>query len=668
MTSPLHNETHKKWEGRIVNGKFPLHQYLGTTSGRAVFLTEFDGKKAVLKLVPVNSQTKDKLLLQWQRIASISHPNLLQMYECGRCELNGASLMLLYAVMEYADVDLAHILAERPITTAETQEMLKPLLEVLADVHSRGLVHAHLYPSNIMAVGDRIKISTDSLCTPEEFKAALISRKANVYDAPEIAQGEISAASDVWSMGVTVIEALTLRQPVMATAEGLSADDLKKIQPVQPEQIPPPFIDIVRNCLRLEPKTRWNIAEISTRLAFANFMAHTPGIEHVATPEVVSEIESTSQEIANAQQQPITPQQAQEALAPESIEPEREGIEAFDWDEEPLFAAPQRNAGFVEADDTMHLDLVPAELFEEPAAVAHLSDSALNESALSESALNESLLNEADLEEDIRDEDEDFVSDLEPDLVSTTSSTFTAPKKIHAAAGTKKALPKWAYYIPFAAAALAIVIFIPKHHSSAAQGQIVQLQSAPAQNPTTTQAATLAAPIPVPSNTRRSRHEREATDDVAQSRRSRRHHHQSDSPMEQASVVEPAPAAPAPSVTAPAASTPAASTPAGNANDNAKGGIMHQALPKIPKEIRENMGGAVLVWVHVSVDPAGHVTQTSFDSAGPNPDIAQLTQQAAQQWRFSAPQVNGEKVAAEWTLRFTIARDSMRVVPVQVTP
>jgi hypothetical protein len=647
MTSPLQNETHKKWEGRVVNGKFPLHQYLGTSNGRAIFLTELgDGKKAVIKLVPVTSQTKDKLLYQWQRTAKISHPNLLQFHESGRCELNGASLMLLYAVMEYADVDLARILAERPITPAETQEMLKPLLEVLADVHSRGLVHAQIHPSNIMAVGESIKLSSDSLCTPEEFKALRMSRKANVYDAPEIAQGEISVASDVWSLGVTLIEALTLRQPVMATAEGLSTDDLKKIQPVQPEQIPPPFIDIVRNSLRLEPKTRWNIAEISTRLAFANFMAHTPGIEHAGS---------------KAAQNPDVPQvhAREELLATKPSEAQRTGVSSVDWDEEPLFAQPQSQAEFVQAEDAAHLNLVPAELFEEPAAVAHLSDSALSEAALRASVLSEPGLEEITAD-DLAEEEEDFTADLEPDTFSSE------PGKIHVAAGAKKSLPKWAYYAPLIAAALAIVIFIPKHHTAAVPAPEAQVQPVSAPNPQMAMQA--APPVPAPSaaalSTRhRSRREREDMEDVAQSRRSRRHHHPSDSPIEQASVMEPAPAAPAQSIP-----TPAASTPAKNAKDDAKGGIVHQVLPKIPKEIRTGMQGPVLVWVHVAVDPSGHVTQTSFDSAGPNPDIAQLTQQAAQQWRFSAPQVNGEKVAAEWTLRFTIARDSMRVVPVQVTP
>lgn len=647
MTSPLQNETHKKWEGRVVNGKFPLHQYLGTTNGRAVFLTELsDGKKAVIKLVPVTSQTKDKLLFQWQRIAKISHPNLLQFYESGRCELNGASLMLLYAVMEYADVDLARVLAGRPITPAETQEMLKPLLEVLADVHSRGLVHAQIHPSNIFAVGENIKLCSDSLCTPEEFKAMRMVRKATIYDAPEIAQGEISVASDVWSLSVTLIEALTLRQPVMATAEGLSPDDLKKIQPVQPEQIPSPFIDIVRNSLRLEPKLRWNIAEISTRLAFANFMAHTPGIARVAEPEVMAS--SVPQKV-----------HAKEPLAQESIATEHTGIQSVDWDEEPLFARPQGQAEFVNAEDAAHLNLVPAELFEEPAAVAHLSESALSESVSSDAELDEITAN--------AEEDEDFAADLEPDTFSVE------PNEIHVASGPKKALPKWAYYVPFAAAALAIIIFIPKHHSTAAPTQVAQVQSA-APNPQTMMQAAPSASAPIatqaPANTRRSRREREANEDVAQSRRSRRHHHQSDSPIEQASVVEPAPVAAVPASPAPSISAPAASTVTGNVNtnNNAKGGIVHQVLPKIPKEVRKDMQNPVLVWVHVSVDPAGHVTNTSFDSAGPNPDIAQLALQAAQQWRFSAPQVKGEKVAAEWTLRFTIARDSMRVVPVQVTP
>ena len=49
-------ETWKSWEGRVVEGKFPLRQWLGGSDHSAVFLTEsanLPSQKIAIKLIPV---------------------------------------------------------------------------------------------------------------------------------------------------------------------------------------------------------------------------------------------------------------------------------------------------------------------------------------------------------------------------------------------------------------------------------------------------------------------------------------------------------------------------------------------------------------------------------------------------------------------------------------
>ena len=48
----------KNWEGRVIDGKFPLLQWLGGSEDSAVFLTERRGsgpQKAAIKLIPSGS-------------------------------------------------------------------------------------------------------------------------------------------------------------------------------------------------------------------------------------------------------------------------------------------------------------------------------------------------------------------------------------------------------------------------------------------------------------------------------------------------------------------------------------------------------------------------------------------------------------------------------------
>src|ERR1700688_3092854 len=192
----------KQWEGQIVNGTFPLRQYLGGSEHSAVFLTERRGRepqRAVIKLIPADPATAGVQLSRWEATAKVSHPHLLRLFETGSCQLD--KLVLLYVVMEYAEENLGQILPQRPLTPEETRDLLEPALDALAFIHGKGLVHGRLKPSNVMAAQDQLKLSSDSLMKAGEPVAG--SAWASAYDAPEIASGKILPASDSWSLGVT---------------------------------------------------------------------------------------------------------------------------------------------------------------------------------------------------------------------------------------------------------------------------------------------------------------------------------------------------------------------------------------------------------------------------------------------------------------------------------
>jgi TonB family protein len=250
------SEAWKQWEGQVVNGEFPLRQYLGGDENSAVFLTEYgeQGLPAAIKVVPAHPENAEFQLSQWELAAKLSHPHLIRLLQLGRCQLGDTAL--LYAVMEDAEEDLSQILPQRELTAAEAREMLEPVLDALAYLHGQGFVHGHIKPANIMAVEDQLKISSDGLCRVDEWTGGV--GKPGVYDAPEIAGREISPAADVWSLGMTVVEALTQRLPVWEGSE--------QGEPVVPETLPAPFLEIARHCLRRDPQRRWTLTEIAAGL------------------------------------------------------------------------------------------------------------------------------------------------------------------------------------------------------------------------------------------------------------------------------------------------------------------------------------------------------------------------------------------------------------------
>jgi TonB family protein len=250
-------DTWKAWEGRVVEGKYPLRQWLGSSGHSAVFLTEFaeqPSQRVAIKLVRVDEGNGEPQLSQLQVTKKLSHPHLIRTFDCGVCRMDGSPF--LYVVMECADDDLSQIIPERPLHPSEVSDLLPPVLDALFYLHKNGFVHGRVKPSNVLAAGDQLKLSSDQVAPVAQQDGA--RRRRDVYDAPETAAGIISPAGDIWSVGVTLLAALT--QSVTAAEQASPTNrDL-------PETIPDPFRGIVRECLQLDPKRRCPLKEIQERM------------------------------------------------------------------------------------------------------------------------------------------------------------------------------------------------------------------------------------------------------------------------------------------------------------------------------------------------------------------------------------------------------------------
>lgn len=295
------SEQWKKWEGQPVEGKFVLGQCLAGTEFNAVFLTELPeppGQKAVLKLVAAGSPAAEAQLGFWKRAAHLTHPNLLTIFDAGRCRLE--DLSFIYAVMEYAEENLGEILPQRALTPEEVRDVLDPALDVLVYLHGKGFVHGHVKASNILATHDRLKLSSDSLFPIGEQRQLLRGR--DIYDAPEMQSAPVSAKEDVWSLGVTLVEALTQHPPVVSSEQ--SAD------PGVPRELPDLFLVIAKHALRRDPHHRWSIAEIAARLnpaplAAAAAVASSAPVSPMAPPAPISNLSPLNVPLASEPAVPL---------------------------------------------------------------------------------------------------------------------------------------------------------------------------------------------------------------------------------------------------------------------------------------------------------------------------------------------------------------------------
>ncbi len=315
------SESWKQWERQIVNARFLLQRFLGSSEHSAVFLTErgTPPQKVAIKFIQVDERDAQLQLSRWQRTAKLSHPHLLRNFESGRCRLG--EFDLLFLLMEYAEENLAQFLSQRPLTPAEARDVLTPALQALAFLHGEGFVHGHVRPSNILAIEDQLKLSSDGISsiaepsyspaaeTPQGAAAAGL-RHPSSYDAPEVANGIISPAGDIWSLGITLIESLTQHLPASAGPD-----------PLVPDTLPALFLDIVRHCLQRDPQRRWTVVEIAARLNPASVAASgsaatsasAPSSAHVGTaaapalmPAAPSQAPATTSS-ASAKSEPARP-------------------------------------------------------------------------------------------------------------------------------------------------------------------------------------------------------------------------------------------------------------------------------------------------------------------------------------------------------------------------
>ncbi len=246
----------KQWEGHVIDGRFRLHQYVGGSAHSGVFLTEYGTQtpqRAVIKLVPADPAKAQTWVLRRELAARLSHAGLLSLFQFGACQHEGT--FLAYAVMEQSEEDLSQVIPVRPLAPAEVREILDAALETLGYLHAEGFVHGSLTPANIMATGDRVKISSDGLLRIGESSDDLWA--PNVNGPPESRAG-MTPAGDVWLVGMMVMQALTQRPPAW--------DGNAATAPAVPERLEAPFFDIARRCLRTDPRLRCSLGDIALAL------------------------------------------------------------------------------------------------------------------------------------------------------------------------------------------------------------------------------------------------------------------------------------------------------------------------------------------------------------------------------------------------------------------
>lgn len=251
----------ERLEGISLAGQYALQRWLGGDETAGFFLTSFgpDGRRAVLKLVPAGMVDADRQLALWRRTITLRHPNLLEMLDCGRADAGGN--VFLYAVLEYPEERASMALEQGPLSEPEAQEVLAAALEALRYLHGQGLVYGPLDADRVVAVGERIKLSSDSLRESRD---------------------EPARCEDVRALGELLYLLVTGRRAEDGAIKLLGVGE--------------PLRTVIRHALVEDPRGRWRLEEISAALErpiapappesapALESPARTPGAQRPAAP------------------------------------------------------------------------------------------------------------------------------------------------------------------------------------------------------------------------------------------------------------------------------------------------------------------------------------------------------------------------------------------------
>ena len=264
--------------GTLLGGRYRLDQVLGQGGMATIFRATDDnlGREVAVKVLRpefgADAQFVERFEHEAQAAASLSHPNIVQVYDYGTDQAGP------YIVMEQVSGgDLSSALGKKGnLPPTAVANMGQQVADALAAAHAAGLVHRDIKPSNILLSPDgRVQVADFGIAQAaagSPVTATGITLGSVLYFSPEQARGDTaSSASDIYSLGLVMYEMLTGQRafsgdsPAAVAVARLSGGVPSPVA-VRAE-VPPALDAIVRWCLAVDPGVRPSASELSTALA-----------------------------------------------------------------------------------------------------------------------------------------------------------------------------------------------------------------------------------------------------------------------------------------------------------------------------------------------------------------------------------------------------------------
>lgn len=253
-------------EGTVICDKYVVESRLEVSSGEAdLYLCAFDGKKYVAKLYRRKFAVKESVV---EALLKIDSPYVAKLYETGLH--NGYPVEI---IPYYENGSLQGKL----FSEAELIETIIPNInEGLKALHSVGVIHKDLKPSNLMLNddGETISIIDFGISSAIEGDQTVLITKTGMtpeYSAPETFRNIYYEGSDYYSFGITLFELCCGYTPY-ANMQQEEIEQYGSLQKIPfPSEMSPMFqdflsaltyYDITNRKNQNNPNRRWTYDEV----------------------------------------------------------------------------------------------------------------------------------------------------------------------------------------------------------------------------------------------------------------------------------------------------------------------------------------------------------------------------------------------------------------------
>jgi hypothetical protein len=254
--------------------RFVLEREIGSGGMSLVFLGRdevLDRPVAIKLLKPGFGETDigARFRREGRTAASLSHPNIVQVYDAGEGEYEGRETS--FIVMEYVPGgDLKALIDERGALSGGDLAGLSGVAAGLAHAHARGVIHRDIKPHNILLDENRRPKLAD-FGIARALDATYATRTGSylgtaLYSAPEQLRGDkVTPKTDVYSLGATLYQTATGQPPFLGSPIEVASQHVSK-DPTPPRQLNDAVSEsletLILDCLRKNPDSRPTADEV----------------------------------------------------------------------------------------------------------------------------------------------------------------------------------------------------------------------------------------------------------------------------------------------------------------------------------------------------------------------------------------------------------------------